>query len=246
MFRLGVQVYSVRDEYAADVKGCFKRIKDAGYEGVELFGALANHPAEFLRDSLKEFGLEICGFHTGWAEFETEEKIDNVISYMKTLGCNYVIIPWMPEMNVAQWNDIICAFNKLNARFREEGLVLGFHAHKGEMAVLENGKCAWEMIGEQTPGDFIMQIDIGNAANGGQDPVALYKRFADKGVTVHYKAYSNEKGYDCVIGEDDIDWNSIIGISKSTPSCSWAIVEKDAQDNFEAVIKCADNLKKMI
>jgi sugar phosphate isomerase/epimerase len=246
MFKLGVQVYSVRDAYAEDVKGCLKRIKDIGYEGVELFGALATHPAEFLRDCLKEYGLEVCGFHTGWQEFETEEKAENVISYMKTLGCKNVVVPWMPEKTVAEWEETICAFNKLCARLREEGLVLGFHAHKGEMAVLDNGKCAWDMIGEQTPSDFIMQLDIGNALNGGQDPVELYKRFADKGVTVHYKAFSMEKGYDCVIGEDDIDWNAVLSISKNTPSCAWVIVEKDAQDNFETVTKCYTNLKKMM
>ncbi|PKM63079.1 MAG: hypothetical protein CVU97_01995 [Firmicutes bacterium HGW-Firmicutes-21] len=246
MFKLGVQIYSVRDAYAADVKQSFKRVKEIGYDGVELFGALATHSAEFLRSCLDEFGLELCGFHTGWAEFETEEKVVNTISYMKKLGCKYVVVPWMPQKTVAEWQETICAFNKLNARFREEGFVFGFHAHKGEMIILENGKCAWEMIGEQTPSDFIMQLDIGNALNGGQDPIALYKRFADKGVTVHYKAFSKEKAYDCVIGEDDIDWKAVIDISKNTPECAWVIVEKDAQDDFESIARCYTNLKKLI
>lgn len=246
MFKLGLQIYSVRDAYAADVIGSFKRAKEIGYEGVELFGSLATHKPEFLRDCLDECGLEICGFHTGWQEFETEEKIKNVISYMKTLGCDYVIVPWMPEKTVEQWREQICAFNKLCARFREEGLRFGFHAHKGEMSKISNGMCAWEIIGDKTPADFIMQIDIGNAASGGQDPIALYKKYAGKGVTVHYKAYSNDKGTDCSIGEDDMDWNEIVNISKSVPECAWAIVEKDAQDNFVSVEKSFKALKKLV
>lgn len=244
--KIGVQVYSVRDAYAADAKACLGRLKEIGYEGVELFGALATHSAAFLRSCLDEYGLELSGYHCGWQEFENEEKIQNIINYMKELDCKYVIIPWQPLLTVEQWNDLICAYNKLSARFREEGLVLGYHAHKQDLQDLENGKCAWEMLGEQTPCDFIMQIDIGNVMNGGKDPTQMYQRFASKGVTVHYKAFSKEKAYDCVIGEDDIDWKSIISISKTTPECAWAIVEKDDQDDFKTVTKCLENLKKLI
>jgi len=243
--KIGVQIYSVRDSYAADVKNSFKKVKEIGYDGVELFGALATHPAEFLRSCLDEYDLELCGYHCGWQEFETEEKVENVINYMKALGCKYVIVPWMPETTVEQWNEIICSFNKLCARFRVEGLRFGFHAHKFDMKVLENGKCGWEMLGEQSPNDFIMQLDMGNSVNGGKDPIEMYKKFAEKGTTVHYKAFSTEKAYDCVIGEDDIDWKTIINISK-TNDCVWVIVEKDAQDEFESVTKSYNNLKKLI
>ncbi|HOJ47351.1 MAG TPA: sugar phosphate isomerase/epimerase [Bacillota bacterium] len=246
MFKIGVQVYSVRDDYAADVKQCLRKLKDIGYEGVELFGALANHPAEFLRDALKEAGLECCGFHTRWEEFETEEKIQFVVDYMKTLGCDYVIVPWMPEKTPEQWEEQIAAFNRLLERFRKEGLRFGFHAHKGEMYTLSNGRFAWDMIGEQTPEDFVMQVDIGNVLNGGREPIELYRKFASRGATVHYKAYSKEKGYDCAIGEDDIDWKTIVDISKNTPECEWIIVEKDAQDNYESITRSYHNLKKII
>ena len=244
MFKLGLQIYSVRDSYAADVKECFKKAKEAGYEGVELFGELAS----FLRECLDECGLELCGYHCGWQEFDTEEKVEFVISYMKELGCRYVVIPWQPLLSAEQWKGIICSFNKLCSRFREEGLRLGYHAHKQDLQDLENGKCGWEMLGEHSPSDFIMQIDIGNTANGGKDPVEMYKRFAYKGVTVHYKPFSNKKAYDCVIGDenDNIDWKSVIEISKNTPECVWAIVEKDDQDGFNLVTKCLDNLKKML
>lgn len=244
--KIGVQIYSVRDAYAADAAECFRRVKKIGYEGVELFGALSTYKAEYLRSLLNENGLELCGYHCGWQEFDTEEKIESVIAYMKALGCENVIVPWMPEKTVEQWEEQIAAFNKLCARFEKEGLRFGFHAHRGEIVDLSNGKCAWEMIGEKTLDSFIMQLDMGNAHNGGKNAVPLYKKFASKGRTVHYKAFSAEKGYDCVIGEDDVDWNEIIRISKTTPECQWAIVEKDAQDDFDSVTRCYNNLSKLV
>lgn len=91
MFKLGVQIYSVRNEYAADPLSCFKQMKAFGYDGAELFGSIKTHPAEQLKAWLAEAGLEICGYHTQVAEIR--EDIDAVIAYNRTLGNRFVIVP---------------------------------------------------------------------------------------------------------------------------------------------------------
>ena len=90
MFKLGVQIYSVRNEYAADPLSCFKQMKAFGYDGAELFGSIKTHPAEQLKAWLAEAGLEICGYHTQVAEIR--EDIDAVIAYNRTLGNRFVIV----------------------------------------------------------------------------------------------------------------------------------------------------------
>ena len=39
---VGVQVYSVRDDAAKDFKGTMQKLKDMGYDGVELAGGAGN------------------------------------------------------------------------------------------------------------------------------------------------------------------------------------------------------------
>lgn len=66
MFKLGIQIYSVRDEYAQNPLSCFRQMKQCGYDGAELFGSIKTHPAEQLKAWLEEAGLEICRLsHTG-------------------------------------------------------------------------------------------------------------------------------------------------------------------------------------
>ena len=91
MFKLGIQIYSVRDEYAQNPLSCFRQMKQCGYDGAELFGSIKTHPAEQLKAWLEEAGLEICGYHTQVAEIR--EDIDAVIAYNRTLGNRFVIVP---------------------------------------------------------------------------------------------------------------------------------------------------------
>ena len=90
MFKLGIQIYSVRDGYAEDPLSCFRWMKHIGYDGAELFGSIKTHPAEQLKAWLEEAGLEICGYHTQVAEIR--EDIDAVIAYNRTLGNRFVIV----------------------------------------------------------------------------------------------------------------------------------------------------------
>ena len=88
------------------------------------------------------------------------------------------------------------------------------------------------------------RVDLIDTLSGGVRPEGLYKKYASRGVTVHYKPYSLETAYDAVIGSDDIDWNDIIAASKSTPACEWAIVEHE-KGILGDVAKCAEALRKM-
>lgn len=71
---VGVQVYSVRDDAAKDFKGTMQKLKDMGYDGVELAG-LYGMEADEVRKILDEVGIPaiqrpcpICGAaqRSGW------------------------------------------------------------------------------------------------------------------------------------------------------------------------------------
>ena len=53
---VAVQVYSVRDDAERDFKGTMQKIKDMGYDGVELAGLYGMKPAEVAaRSKLKRW-----------------------------------------------------------------------------------------------------------------------------------------------------------------------------------------------
>ena len=59
---VAVQVYSVRDDAARDFKGTMQKLKDMGYEGVELAGLYDMKPAE-VKAILEEVGLVPLSAH---------------------------------------------------------------------------------------------------------------------------------------------------------------------------------------
>ena len=70
---VAVQVYSVRDDAERDFKGTMQKIKDMGYDGVELAGLYGMKPAE-VKAILEEVGLVPLSAHVPFQELEATSK----------------------------------------------------------------------------------------------------------------------------------------------------------------------------
>ena len=57
---IALELYSVRNELAQDVRGTLQAVAQMGYQGVEFAGP-PRHSAELLKDLLAEFGLACAG-----------------------------------------------------------------------------------------------------------------------------------------------------------------------------------------
>ena len=68
---VAVQVYSVRDDAERDFKGTMQKIKDMGYDGVELAGLYGMKPAE-VKAILEEVGLVPLSAHVPFQELEAD------------------------------------------------------------------------------------------------------------------------------------------------------------------------------
>ena len=91
---IGLQLYSVRDDMAKDFKGTLQKVKDMGYEGVEFAGMYDNSP-EQIKAWCAEIGLNPISAHVPLAEMLAD--IDKVIADYKTIGCEYIVVPYVTE-----------------------------------------------------------------------------------------------------------------------------------------------------
>ena len=94
--KLGAQLYSVRNhlQNEEDLKMTFRRIKEIGYENVQLSGA-APFSAEVIRATSLESGLPIVCTHTPFARIL--EETDQVISEHKLFQCPVIGLGAMPR-----------------------------------------------------------------------------------------------------------------------------------------------------
>ena len=98
------------------------------------------------------------------------------------------------------------------------------HAHPFDFGVLENGQVAWDMLFASTRPSVIMQMDIGNCAAGGGDPIGTLRKFPHRARSVHLKDYGGPP--DSVIGEGKADWAEVFRLCETQQNTEWYVVEE--------------------
>jgi sugar phosphate isomerase/epimerase len=91
-----------------------------------------------------------------------------------------------------------------------------------------------------------MQVDVGNALEGGADPFELVKKHPGRSATVHIKEFSktNPKA---PVGEGEVNWPELLKLLRTQGGTEWYIVEyeHESQPAIPAVGRCLANLRKM-
>lgn len=243
---IGLQLYSVRALMAKDVPGTIKSVADMGYQGVEFAGYF-DYKAKDLRKILDDCGVVCCGTHTGIGTIQPE-NLKKTIEYNQTLGNKFLIVPGLPN-NMRNTPDACKKtgefLTETAEKVKPEGMFVGYHAHGPDFKVVD-GKTTWDWIFENTSKAVIAQMDVGNCAAGGGNPVEEIARFPGQGKSIHLKPFGNN-GQPIGVGKGKIDWKAVFELCQTVAGTQWYVVEyeNNAVPAMEAVDICLKNLKKM-
>lgn len=225
---LAVQLYSLRDVAPADPGGTLANVAEMGFQGVE-FAGYYGLSGQDLRHLLDAEGLRAAGAHVGLDTLLSDE-LEKSVEFHAALGNQHLVVPGLaPEYTstLDGWKRAADAFNDIAERLLSYGMRTGYHNHFQEFGELE-GEIPWQVLAERTRPEVILQLDTGNCAKGGGDPVAWLKRYPGRGGTIHLKAYSTARDtFDVVIGEDDQDWAGIRAAVESVVGAKWCIIEQE-------------------
>jgi sugar phosphate isomerase/epimerase len=251
---IALELYSVRNECAADLPGTLKAVADMGYEGVE-FAGYHGYSAEDLRKMLDDLGLICCGSHLGINTLIGDELLKTA-EFNRILGNPYLICPGLPAEYTASraaWQKTAALFNEISAIVRPLGQWVGYHNHHTEFTPLD-GELPWDTFFGGTVSDVVMQLDTGNALRGGSHVNQFVERYPGRCLTVHLKPYSVEAakenpdlGYRPLIGDDSVPWAELLELCETIGKVQWYIVEyeSDLFPPLEAVDKCLQRLRAM-
>jgi sugar phosphate isomerase/epimerase len=121
----------------------------------------------------------------------------------------------------------------------------GYHNHHTEFTAIESA-LPWDLFFGNTVKDVVMQLDSGNALHGGAEITPFLSRYPGRALTVHLKEYSatNDKA---LIGEGDVEWNTIFHLAETVGATQWYIVEQEsyAFPPLECVDLCLKKLREM-
>lgn len=229
---VALQLYTVREELAADRAGVLRRIAGFGYGAAEPYDVISD--AAGLRADLDAAGLTVCSVHAR----PFGEQAGAVFSGTVTLGADTVIIPHMPPERFADAEGVRALARELNgiaARAADRGLRLGYHNHDFELSSLVGGRPALEVLAGQLDPAVLLEVDTYWAAVGGQLVPELLRRLGDRVRYLHVKdGPVTKEDPMTALGAGRMPVAEILA---AAPSAEWHIVELDhcATDMMEAV-----------
>lgn len=198
MEKIYLQMYSFGEGEPEKTKSHIEAAAQMGYAGVELFGPDFETDAAALKACLEENHLEAVSLHA------PAEKIESLIPYAKTLGLSFIGIGmhYLPDMAAV---DAFCArLNELGAVCRENGMMLTYHNHTQEFAVLGDKTIIEHILDKTNPDDVNLELDAGWCAAAGYDPVEFVRAHPGRVRLIHIKESKEPIGVQKPVNPDDI------------------------------------------
>jgi sugar phosphate isomerase/epimerase len=246
---IAAELYTLR-RYLGDAEAIaagLARVRDVGYEGVELAG-LGPIEAERLGDLLRENGLAACSAHVRWDRLRDET--DAVAEECATWGCGHVAVPVMPQQfrSAEGYARFAVEASAVAARLREAGIRLSYHNHAFELQRF-GGESGLEILYRASdPALLDGQIDTYWVQYGGGNPAAWIRRLRGRAPTVHLKDMDVSEGSPVMaeVGEGNLDWTDVLDACR-VAGVEWLIVEQDEcrRDPFESLAISRRNLRAL-
>lgn len=242
--QISVQLYSVRESFAADPAATLRRLAELGLRSVEPFG-LTEH-AETLRPLLAEFGLDAPSSHV--ALLDAEDPV-RVFAVAAGLGVGTVIQPYWDRQAWDHEGDIRATAEHLNALTplaSEAGIRVGYHNHEFEARPIFDGRCGLDLLVDHLDPRVVLELDTFWCAVGGTDPAELLGRLGQRVQLVHLKdgPLQGDTRKQQVLGQGEMDIASIL---RAAPWLETGVIEFDDHegDIFEAIGRSVTHLTEL-
>jgi sugar phosphate isomerase/epimerase len=227
--RVGVQLWSVKDDLKQDFEGTLVKLAGMGFEGVEFageFGRYARDPAG-LRAFLDKQKLQCAGAHLDFAAL-SDARFAETTAFYQAVGCRNLTIAWDKRgASLDGAAAIARELAALSSRLKPLGMRIGYHNHAQEMTGPE-GRTPWDTIAGATPNETVLQQDIGWTVFAGKDPVALVRRYPGRTISSHFKAKLAEgKQGKPLIGQDRTDWPAVYAAARGEGGAEWIVLEQE-------------------
>lgn len=189
---VALQLYTVRDDTAKDFAGTLKKVKEMGFDGVELAG-FGNYSAAEARKILDDCGLKAISAHVPYdALVGNTEK---TLSDYKILGCNYIAIPWLDAKKAPggeEFSTMIDPILQIGKAAKAAGITLLYHNHEFEFKKVD-GVYGLDILYNSIPEEFLQtQIDTCWVKVAKLDPAEYVRKYKGRAPLVHLKDFIME------------------------------------------------------
>jgi sugar phosphate isomerase/epimerase len=242
---IGLQLYSLREQFGKDVPGTLDQVRDFGFKYVELAGTY-NVPPDKFRQMLDARGLKAISAHMAYESFR--DHIDDVVRDSKTLGLEYVGCAWIPHkdpFDEKTCREAIDVFNRAGQTLAQHGLKFFYHVHGYEFQPRGEGTLLDLLFHETNPKYVNYEMDVFWIVFPGQDPVKLLRQYGNRFIMMHLKDMkkgvqtgslvpNTDVSNDVALGTGQMDWPAILKTSRAT-GVKWYFIEDESPTSVQQI-----------
>lgn len=254
---LGLQLYSLRDQFKKDVPGTLAKVHDFGFHIVELGGGTYGKTPEEFTALLKSSHLKAVAGHFSFERFRDDPE--GVAKEAKIYGLEYAGTAWVPQKGgvTEEWaKETAKVFNRAGAVLAKHGMKFYYHNHGYEFVPHLTGTLFDVLMKETDPKLVWFEMDVMWTVFPGQDPTKLMEKYGNRWAMMHLKdlkkgvptgslsgGTDNKNGV--AIGTGQTDWPALLRASQKA-GLKYYFIEDEAPTVLEQIpqsLKYLESLK---
>ena len=246
--RIGLELYSVRKEMTGDFDRTLAAVRAIGYTDVELLWSHNNwgKSTAQVKAALQREGLRAPSAHISPQAMlvNWERRLETA----KVLGHEYLIVPSLTSdtsQTLDDWRAWADRFNEAGAAARRAGIWLAFHNEPDHMKPIE-AQVPYEVFVERTDPRYVRhQLDVGNMALGGADPMAYLNKYKDRYWSFHIKDVVADRSRDTELGAGVLDIKALIAAIPNIEAKPCYVEQEGSQDSVASARKNFEFLRRL-
>jgi len=241
--RPGLQLYTLREQMAADFEGTLARVAELGYVEIEFAGYFGRE-ANAVRTVLCNNGLASPAAHV---PLETvRDNLAPEIEFAAAVGQRFLVVPYLPddERSLDDYRRLAETLNRAGEECRRAGLKMGYHNHGFEFEFTD-GRIPYDVLLEETDPELVaMELDLYWIADVGADPLAYFASHPGRFSLLHVKDRAAD-GAMADVGSGEIDFVAIFSRAESAGFQHYFVEHDNPSDVFASVANSIERRRKL-
>jgi sugar phosphate isomerase/epimerase len=223
--RVGVQLYTVRNDMAKDFEGTLQKVASLGYKEVEFAGYYDRTP-EQVKEILSRYGLEAPSAHVPLKAIQ--ENFEQSIEAAKIIGHKLLVCPYLDandRKTIDNYKSHAATFNKAGESCKKAGIDFAYHNHDFELVAID-GTVPLDLLLAETDKNLVkLELDLYWMKKANADSLAYIAKHPGRTVAFHVKDM-DKKMFFTEVGRGIINFKEIFTKSKNT-GVKYYFVEQD-------------------
>lgn len=185
---IGLQLYSLREQFKKDVPSTLQKIKSWDIQEVEGGGTYGLSLEEYKK-LLNENKIKIVSVGADYDLLKSDPM--KAVDEARKFNAKFVVCYWIPHdgdnFDISNIKEAVEVFSKAGKLLKENGISLCYHPHGYEFRPYENGTLFDYLVANTNPEHFNFEMDVFWVKHPGQDPVQVLRKYPNRFLLLHLK-----------------------------------------------------------